>query len=213
MPAVPLNLMLVSLPLLATGGWQRLLPDPRLWLFALAITAFTLLEGAASRETEPERPTSTRAAALPYLAGPALLGVFWLSLYGAAITTPFLTAAGAVALAAGIALRFAAIQTLRRYFTSHVTLALDHRLITGGIYARLRHPSELGLLLVALGAALLMGSAPGLLFAAAVLMPLSLYRIRLEDRMLAAAFGERFRRYKGSTPALLPHWRIGAEDH
>ncbi|WP_346838932.1 isoprenylcysteine carboxylmethyltransferase family protein [Microbulbifer sp. SAOS-129_SWC] len=183
--------------------------DPRLWLFATLLAAFTLLEGSASRATVVAT-SNVRAAPLPYLAGLALLGGFWLSLYGAGergFAAQGLAVIGALAMSAGIALRLAAIRALRRYFTSHVALASDHRLVTGGLYAWLRHPSELGLLMVAFGASLLLDSGAGWLFAAAVLLPLSLYRIRLEDAMLCAAFGAHFRRYARTTPALLPHWR------
>jgi len=222
--ATLLNLLLVSLPLCGTDLRTRLLADPRLWLFAALIAAFTLLEGRASRATAGAMPTGARAVPLPYLTGPALLGVFWLSLYGSAaggtgltFTAVALASAGALAMAAGIALRLAAIRTLQHCFTSHVALDCEHTLVTGGLYARLRHPSELGLLLAAFGAALLLASSAGWIFAAAVLLPLSLYRIHLEDQMLSAAFGERFRRYAAGTPALLPRLRragaAGGESH
>lgn len=179
--------------------------DSHLWVFAGLLTAFCLLEGWASQAAAAARAQTARAAPLPYLAGLALLGVFWLSEVGAVPGGDNRVAqAGGLAITAGIALRILSILTLGRFFVSHVALVDRHRLVKSGIYAHLRHPSELGLLLIGFGAPVLLASGAGLRFAAALLLPLSLWRIHLEDSVMSATFGEQFQRYQATTPALLP---------
>ena len=201
------NLLLLFLPLFALGERGRvLLADPALWLFASLIAVFSLLEGSASFLVEEADLGPAVAVQLPYLSGVALLDIFWLSLIDARGLALGATVAGFAALliGAGIAIRVLAVKTLGRYFVSHIALSREHRLITSGIYSVLRHPSELGLLLIGFGAPLLLGSLLGLLLFLFALFPLSLLRIYWEDRSMLSRFGERFVDYQSRTPALLP---------
>ena len=70
-------------------------------------------------------------------------------------------------------------------------------LVTTGLYSRIRNPIYVfGTLLVA-GLALCL--RPGFLLGVAALIPVQIIRARREDRVLAAAFGEEYRRYKATT--------------
>ena len=71
-------------------------------------------------------------------------------------------------------------------------------LVTSGIYSKVRNPIYFfsGLLLVGL---LLFLSIWGPLVVAVVLIPLQTYRARKEERVLAAAFGEKYQVYKRGT--------------
>ena len=75
--------------------------------------------------------------------------------------------------------------------------------MTTGLYARIRHPSYLGLLVASLGWALVFRSAVGLLLTAALLVPL-VARIRDEERLLAAEFGAEYAAYRRRTWRLVP---------
>jgi protein-S-isoprenylcysteine O-methyltransferase Ste14 len=101
----------------------------------------------------------------------------------------------------GALLRAGAISTLGRAFISEAVA--PPRLNVNGVYARVRHPSEAGLLLVSAGCAL---AAPGWACAAGfvAVAVTSAWRIRREDRALAHAFGALHRAYVGRVPALLP---------
>ena len=206
--ATLLNLLLVCAPLLAPGGQSHAaLTSPLVWTFVGLIALFCLCEGGAVNLTEAARPESARAAVLPYLTGLVLLGIFWLCLIevaGGSRAPVVIAAAGALFFCAGVVLRVVAIRALGRYFVSHVALRQRHRLVCRGIYSVLRHPSELGLLLVGFGAPLLTHSAAGLALAGIALLPLSLVRIRTEDRIMLSRFGSQFLRYKSTTPALFP---------
>ena len=67
-------------------------------------------------------------------------------------------------MAAGTALRYWAIRTLGRLFTYQLAVHNDHKLVTSGPYAAVRHPSYTGAQVAIVGTALLQ-LAPGSLWA------------------------------------------------
>ena len=93
--------------------------------------------------------------------------------------------AGALVIAAGIALRVAAIVTLGPAFSSG-DLPPPRR-VSSGIYRAMHHPSEAGLLLAAAGTALLLDSLVAAAVTLLVLAPLSLHRTAAESRLLNAS--------------------------
>lgn len=93
--------------------------------------------------------------------------------------------------------------TLRRFYSSTLIIREDHRLITHGIYRYTRHPIYLGLLLVAFGLPIFAHSLLGFLTMLA-LVPIVLYRIKMEENLLAAQFGEAYRAYAAATAKLIP---------
>jgi protein-S-isoprenylcysteine O-methyltransferase Ste14 len=86
--------------------------------------------------------------------------------------------AGSSLIVAGIALRIAAIRALGARFVSSCTF---DRVVTTGPYRWMRHPSEVGLLGAAAGAALLLDSAIAATIAAVVLVPMCALRCYRED--------------------------------
>jgi len=95
-------------------------------------------------------------------------------------------------------LRAAAMRNLGAQFR---TEAGAEQLVTTGIHALMRHPSELGLICWTLG---LLLAAPGLVAGvlAGAQLPLLLARLRIEETALAERFGDRWRRYASETPRL-----------
>jgi protein-S-isoprenylcysteine O-methyltransferase Ste14 len=67
----------------------------------------------------------------------------------------------------------------------------------------IRHPSYLGLLVNVLGWALAFRSLAGVLLTAALVPPL-LARIRAEERLLHAQFGDAYDAYRRRTARLIP---------
>ena len=92
---------------------------------------------------------------------------------------------------------------LGRRFSGLVAIQPGHTLVTDGVYGVIRHPSYLGLLVNALGWALAFRSGVGLLLTAAAIPPL-LARIRAEERLLRAHFGDEYDAYCSRTSRLLP---------
>lgn len=73
-----------------------------------------------------------------------------------------------------------------------------NRLVTTGLYSRFRNPVYLFSTLFLAGLSMF-ASVWGPLFVAGVLVPLQLYRSRLEARVLEEAFGDEYRRYREKT--------------
>jgi protein-S-isoprenylcysteine O-methyltransferase Ste14 len=107
-------------------------------------------------------------------------------------------------IALGLAIRWIAIVSLGRMFTVDVAITRGHRLVRGGIYGVIRHPSYAGSLLSFLGLGLAFSNY---LSAATIFIPICiafLYRIHVEERTLAATFGDEYRDYCASTKRLIP---------
>ncbi|KAJ4490599.1 hypothetical protein J3R30DRAFT_3678916 [Lentinula aciculospora] len=118
----------------------------------------------------------------------------------------------------GTILRVQCYRTLGRHFVFELRIQKDHRLITDGPYAYVRHPSYTGLILTVLGA--LLGHASGswisqcgalqnsfiqalvgfwVIVAIAVVLSL-LLRVSREDAMLKNTFGDSWIRWSEKVP-------------
>ena len=86
-----------------------------------------------------------------------------------------------------------------------VQLNVDHRLVTHGPFAFVRHPLYLGLQVAAVGG-LLVYRMWTLVFVTANFLGL-FFRARREEQALAAEFGERWERYCREVPAWIPRLR------
>jgi protein-S-isoprenylcysteine O-methyltransferase len=97
-----------------------------------------------------------------------------------------------------------AIHQLGRFHTPNVAILSDHRLLDTGLYSLVRHPSYFGAILAFQGFGLALGNAISFALVAIATPCLYLYRIREEDAVLLAAFGERYRAYCARTKRLIP---------
>lgn len=104
---------------------------------------------------------------------------------------------------AGGALRMWPVFVLGKRFSGLVAIQPGHALVTRGIYATIRHPSYLGLLVNSLGWALAFRSGVGVVLAALTLVPL-LARIRAEEKLLNEHFGAEYAAYRARTSRLVP---------
>jgi len=87
-----------------------------------------------------------------------------------------------------------------------ITLELreDHRLVERGIYARVRHPMYLALLVYSAGQALVLPNriaGPSCLVAMALIVG---FRMVPEERMMSERFGKDWEAYRGRTRRLIP---------
>ncbi len=110
---------------------------------------------------------------------------------------------GVLLYAAGGALRIWPVFVLGSRFSGLVAIQEDHTLVTTGIYGVIRHPSYLGLLVMALGWALAFRSGAGVLLTALLLVPV-LARIDAEEKLLQSHFGAEYERYRAGTSRLIP---------
>jgi protein-S-isoprenylcysteine O-methyltransferase Ste14 len=96
-------------------------------------------------------------------------------------------------------------QALGQFWSVSLDLKDKHRLVTHGIYHRLRHPMYTGFWLMALGQALLLANwIAGLagLFGFAFLF---FTRIGPEERLMESEFGQEYRDYCQRTWRIIPH--------
>ncbi len=110
---------------------------------------------------------------------------------------------GVALFAAGGALRLWPVIVLGHRFSGLVAIQPGHKLVTGGIYGLIRHPSYAGLLINALGWSLAFRSGVGVLLTALMIPPL-LARIRAEEALLSSEFGAEYDAYRARTWRLLP---------
>jgi protein-S-isoprenylcysteine O-methyltransferase Ste14 len=103
----------------------------------------------------------------------------------------------------GGVLRLWPVFVLGHRFSGLVAIQPGHRLVTGGIYGVIRHPSYLGLIVTSLGWGFAFRSAIGVIIAALMLVPV-VGRIRAEERLLRAHFGAEYDTYRARTARLVP---------
>ena len=108
------------------------------------------------------------------------------------------------ALAASAALRVWSIVVLGRFFTVDVAIRDDHQLVVSGPFRVLRHPSYTGVLGVVASLFLLFGNAIALGVGLVGVLLALLHRIRVEERALAAAFGDAWTAHCARTWRLVP---------
>ena len=111
--------------------------------------------------------------------------------------------AGLAVLLAGTIIRVGTMIELGLRFSLTVSAQEHHQLQTTGFYARVRHPSYLGVLLISIGVA---GVFRSWLWLA--LIPVMIYglvrRMNTEERFLLDQLGEEYRVYMARTARLMP---------
>ncbi len=107
---------------------------------------------------------------------------------------------------AGIGLAVWARYHLGQYWSGRITLKEGHELIRTGPYARLRHPIYTGLDLAAIGSALVINRWR-CVFAVCIIMIGFAIKAKREEALLAAQFGEAFKKHVRHTGFLLPRIR------
>ena len=111
--------------------------------------------------------------------------------------------AGAILALTGGLLSAWAKHTLGGLFSVHLGVQREHRLITSGPYAIVRHPMYLGIIDYIFGSALVWNDA-GLLVLAGGFIVFFLFQIRYEEAVFARWFGADYERYREEIPALVP---------
>ena len=131
--------------------------------------------------------------------GPVRLSVPSLSFSGLAGTAAVILLMGAA-----IGLFAASSRELGRNWSLVARTRSDHELVRTGPYSRVRHPIYLGLLLFVVAMAVGLGHWAQLLIALPFFFAGTAIRMKVEDSLLEKSFGDTFRDYRKSTPALIP---------
>jgi protein-S-isoprenylcysteine O-methyltransferase Ste14 len=117
----------------------------------------------------------------------------------------WLFAVGTVIAWLGLLLRWWSFASLGKYFTVVVRTSDDQPIVDRGPYRVLRHPSYTGLLLAFAGFGLMLGNWVSTIGAVGLLLIAVIYRLRIEERALSAALGDRYREFAASRARLIPY--------
>lgn len=104
----------------------------------------------------------------------------------------------------GFAIRWTAVRQLGKMFTVDVAITNNHNLKTNGLYKTVRHPSYLGLLMIIIGLAICLNSISGFLIIAIPCFLAVNHRIKVEEQVLIAEFGEQYINYKKQVSKIIP---------
>jgi len=88
--------------------------------------------------------------------------------------------------------------------TARLQTMEGHRLIKDGLYKHIRHPLYLAETIRNFGFVMIFSSIYGVLLIAAATI-LLLFRIRIEEKMLIEAFGEKYKEYQRNTKRIIPY--------
>ena len=111
---------------------------------------------------------------------------------------------GIFLMALGIFVRQWAVFTLGKGFTVKVHVQDKGKLITGGPYKILRHPSYTGGILTALGLPLALGTWAGILITLIIMPIIYIFRINTEEKALIEAYGKKYKDYMKKSWKLIP---------
>jgi protein-S-isoprenylcysteine O-methyltransferase len=111
---------------------------------------------------------------------------------------------GLVFILLGLAIRWAAILTLRQYFTVNVAIQPDHRIVRKGLYGFVRHPAYSGTIISFLGLGLALGNWISLAVLLIFIIGAFIRRIQIEERALVLEFGSEYEEYSRTTWRLIP---------
>ncbi len=112
--------------------------------------------------------------------------------------------AGLALMGVGLLIRWVAIWTLGRYFTTNVHVAGNHQLVQRGLYRWVRHPAYAGSLISFAGLGMALSSWVSFLV---IFIPVFLafrYRVQVEEAALREALGDTYERYCRKTYRFIP---------
>ncbi len=98
-----------------------------------------------------------------------------------------------------------AIAVLGRFFSFHVRVVEDHRVVDKGPYRLVRHPSYTGVLITFIGLALAVQSLGALFVLLAVFIVSYGYRMGVEEKALLSELGDDYANYMKRTKRLIPY--------
>lgn len=93
---------------------------------------------------------------------------------------------------------------LGKYWSGTVALKQDHKLISSGPYALVRHPIYTGLLLAVFGSALAAGTIEAMA-SFIIMVPAYVIKWRREERLMRQEFGAAYDDYSRGTKAIIPY--------
>jgi protein-S-isoprenylcysteine O-methyltransferase Ste14 len=128
----------------------------------------------------------------------------WLFLPAILPRTIWMQIIGVIFILMSLGLRIWVRRTIRNQYTGHLEIQKDQTLVKSGPYRYVRHPGYTGFLLMTLGVAIGYSSLIGLIAIPILLLPGLAYRMRIEEKLLIAQFGDEYKSYSSQTKKLIP---------
>ena len=172
-------------------------------LLAIGWLAWLMPFFLAKRSSQPARKLDRRARWGILLCAVAY-ALLWQSQFWERPLPNWRTALSIFFLLLASLLSWTGARSLGRQWRIDAGLSSDHQLVTSGPYRVVRHPIYTSMLCMLLGTGLLITPLPLLALSALILIVGTEIRVRIEDRLLASQFGDRFRDYQRRVPAYLP---------
>jgi protein-S-isoprenylcysteine O-methyltransferase Ste14 len=117
---------------------------------------------------------------------------------------PIVQYGGLALIVLGMNIRFVAIWSLGHYFTVDVTIREDHKIKQTGMYKFIRHPSYLGSILSFIGFGISLNNWISLIVITVLITGAMIYRIAIEEKVLAKQFGQEYLDYMKNSYRLIP---------
>jgi protein-S-isoprenylcysteine O-methyltransferase Ste14 len=176
-------------------------------LSMLGIYLARMVELRAKRDTLPGQVRETRTLTWFVLTGTLMLlgslGEFlWRRPEWDTVTFGLGWACGL----ASFGIRRNAIAALGKFWSLHVEIRETHEFVRGGPFRWMRHPTYFSMILELLSAAFILQAPITLIVVMLLFVPALIARVRLEEAALVEKFGEPYRAYQQSTPAVIP-WK------
>jgi protein-S-isoprenylcysteine O-methyltransferase Ste14 len=176
----------------------------------LVIFFARMLEVGTKRDVIAGKVRESLTFRLFLLAGVLMVGggITEFVLKGMAISWPMF-AAGWVAGLLSFVIRRRAIAALGRFWSLHVEIRDNHQLVKDGPFRFMRHPTYFSMILELLSAGLILGAVYTLAVVFLVFVPALYLRLKLEEFALVEKFGDAYKKYQKSTPAIFPYkWPV-----
>ena len=113
--------------------------------------------------------------------------------------------AGWACAVASFFIRWRAISALGKFWSLHVEIRAGHQFVRSGPFRWMRHPTYFSMILELLLVGLILNVYVTLLVVSFLFVPTLMRRIQLEEALLADKFGDAYREYQRTTPALFPY--------
>jgi protein-S-isoprenylcysteine O-methyltransferase Ste14 len=184
--------------------------DPAVVALAFgSLALWSVIQGAVKRRLSPEGRSAPEWSALwvavlmlGSLVGSVVIADNHVAPIGGNPWWPVIV--GLILMCVGSGFRTWAMVTLGEFFKLTVTIQENHRVVEGGPYRLVRHPSYLGGIVAMVGFGLMEGDWVSVALILLATLAALAVRIRVEERTLLTELGEPYAAYARRTSRLIP---------
>jgi protein-S-isoprenylcysteine O-methyltransferase Ste14 len=192
------------------GSFKSAFGSPGMLVAVAILCIFSFYWSAAAKDSKPAESSESKASRMFHLIvlnGGVILLVFSFSIPGFGKrfvpASPVLQGIGLAVELTGFALAIWARRTLGSNWSGEVRIATGHQLVRTGPYKLIRHPIYTAVLTMYLGILIVSGQVHATVGLTIIVLAY-LRKIRMEETILAAQFGEEFLTWRRKTWALAP---------